>query len=362
MSAVVFLNTSKEYGGVEKNFFLRAKLLQREGKEVDVIVADRAIYTIAEEQEIKNLYFFTCFGDYDIFFLFRFYFFLRKRKAKVIFLSTKRDYWRGGIPAKAAGLEKIIGYWGFDYSFKNRVKSFIVFRYLLDLLIVNSKELAAIFKKRSFPFNPTKIRVIYNSVEAVPASGIRTLNLREEYNIPREAVVLGTAGRLVPSKNLHSGIEIIKSLQSTGSNNAFLFIAGTGNEQENLEKFAKELSLERQVIFIGNVERLSQTSFYSELDIFLFFGGKREGLPNVILEALCQNTIVVSAAATGAAEIITESFLGKIVTGVEEMKEVVEQIVRNGQYAKDASRSEYVLSKFSPQKMVESTLQLFYKD
>ncbi len=110
-------------------------------------------------------------------------------------------------------------------------------------------------------------------------------------------------------------IQAVARLVSDGWN-VELWIAGDGDERENLERLAAELNLGERVRLLGH--RTDLIDLYQALDVFVL-SSLREGLPNVVLEALATEVPVVAAAVAGVPRLIENGQSGFIVrTGTPE--------------------------------------------
>jgi glycosyltransferase involved in cell wall biosynthesis len=359
-SSTIFLNTSKVYGGVEKNFIVRAKALQLRGYNICVVAGSQAIFDRVKEAGISNVRLIPCSNDYDPIFFFRFFLMLKKVKATVVFLNTKRDYWRGGLPARLAHIKRIIGYWGSDYAIGNKGKLNFVFNKILTKLIVNSVELKQRLLKRNFKIADERIEVIYNGIEAFPETDLHTMDLRTMLNIPGGALIMGSAGRLVNHKKFQVGLDLMKRLDRNCE--LHYVLAGGGPYENNLRQHAIDLGVADRFHILGDVRDLSKTTFYKEISFFASFSEESEGLPNVLLEALYFNVPVIANNASGVNEALENGNYGLILPNdFVDKSEAFENFVRGGTNQKINSR-EYVLKKFSTTRMIDETCRVFFDD
>ncbi len=105
-------------------------------------------------------------------------------------------------------------------------------------------------------------------------------------------------GRLIPLKRFHDAIEAISRLES----DIELIILGNGEERERLEQLAKELSVDKRIHFLGQVE--NPFKYIKRSDVFISTSSV-EGFPNVILEAmLCKTVVISSDCLSGPREIL----------------------------------------------------------
>ncbi len=104
--------------------------------------------------------------------------------------------------------------------------------------------------------------------------------IREKWNIPETALIVGHVGRLTPAKNHRFALEIAAAMQQLDARIWFLFV-GDGPLRAEMEGIALENGL-RRVVFTGIVEDV--TTYLKIMDLFLF-PSLWEGLPQSVIEA-----------------------------------------------------------------------------
>ena len=92
-------------------------------------------------------------------------------------------------------------------------------------------------------------------------------------------------------------------------------IVGGGPLRDKLERERDRLGLSDAVTFLGALSEDEANSLFSESDLFLFTGkvapdGDRDGLPNVIPEAMSAGLVVIASPHGGAAEALEEGVTG----------------------------------------------------
>lgn len=120
-----------------------------------------------------------------------------------------------------------------------------------------------------------------------------------------ERLLLGTAARLSPEKNLVMLIEVIAACRDQGQ----LFnleIVGEGPQRRELEERVRQLDLHDQVSLPGSLSDLAH--WYPRLDAFVL-PSLTEGMPLTVLEALSCGCPVI-ASATGAIPELLEGIAG----------------------------------------------------
>ena len=160
--------------------------------------------------------------------------------------------------------------------------------------------------RRGMP--PEKIVCIRRGLDAFPAfKPLRT---------PRSPLRLLCIARLVPKKGLDYQLHIYSALKAAGL--AFeAHIVGDGPLRAQLEGSAAKLSLGPAVKFLGEQ---SQPQVWEQLawaDVLLHTGviaasGDRDGLPNVIPEAMAAGVLVVTSPVSATTEAISQERTGLV--------------------------------------------------
>lgn len=118
-------------------------------------------------------------------------------------------------------------------------------------------------------------------------------------------LLLGTAARLSPEKNLAMLIRVIAACRDQGR--AFnLEIVGEGPQRQELEALVQQLNLGDQVRLPGNMNGLEH--WYPRLDAFVL-PSLKEGMPLTVLESLACGCPVI-ASAIGAIPELLEGLAG----------------------------------------------------
>jgi glycosyltransferase involved in cell wall biosynthesis len=119
--------------------------------------------------------------------------------------------------------------------------------------------------------------------------------------------LLLSVGNLIELKGHHLVIEALLQLPKIK-----LIIIGEGNQRQELEQLVNQLNLKDRVFFTGNIQQHELPGYYACADL-LVLASSREGMPNVLLEALACGTPVVATNVGGSVEIITEPNAGELI-------------------------------------------------
>jgi glycosyltransferase involved in cell wall biosynthesis len=132
---------------------------------------------------------------------------------------------------------------------------------------------------------------------------------KERLDWPRERFLIGAAGRLSAEKGFDILLRSIRRLIDKGLD-VGLILAGEGNERAPLERQIVELMLQDRVRLVGFQSDVRP--LYEAMDVFAL-SSRREGLPNVVLEAMALETPVVSTRVAGVPRLISDGVNGLLV-------------------------------------------------
>lgn len=140
-----------------------------------------------------------------------------------------------------------------------------------------------------------------------PAPG--TPHERRVFGFDDQHVVLGAAGRLSEEKGFHHLLDAVAQLVAEG-HPIGLLIAGEGQLKDQLQQQINRLSLQDNVRLTGYLSDPRQ--LYRAIDIFVL-SSLREGLPNVVLEAMASQRAVIATKVNGIPHLITDGRNGIVV-------------------------------------------------
>lgn len=134
-------------------------------------------------------------------------------------------------------------------------------------------------------------------------------------------------------------------------------IVGEGPQREYLESRIRELSLEDLVQLCGALPHRQVIEKYQQASLFvlpaiLASDGDRDGIPNVILEAMTMDLPVVSTDHSAIPEVVEDGVNGLLVPPADEhaLAEALEKLITNPDYAQELSSRgrKVVIDKFDP--------------
>jgi glycosyltransferase involved in cell wall biosynthesis len=219
-----------------------------------------------------------------------------------------------GLAAKFAGVPHV---WHMRESFREgrRWLWAIYSRYIQivsDKIIAVSNATAAQFADRA------KVVVIHNGFsldEFAVGSSVRT-EFRQRLNIGQNDFVTGCVGRIKwGRKGQEHLIEAARLLKARGFLLKFLIVGSPfpGNEihLERLKQLARDLSLQDQIIFAGELS--DPKPAYASMDIFVLPSAYPEPFGGVVMEAMSMGLPVIATNLGGSLDQIAEGVTGFLV-------------------------------------------------
>lgn len=132
--------------------------------------------------------------------------------------------------------------------------------------------------------------------------------LKKKHKIKDDEFVIGAVGRVAKEKSFDKLIETMSKLVKL-NDNIKLLIVGDGPDLNNLKKLAKDLNIEKNVIFTGKVLYDLMPAYYNLFNIMTSFSTtETQGL--TIIEALAASTPVVCINDESFREMVQDKYNG----------------------------------------------------
>jgi glycosyltransferase involved in cell wall biosynthesis len=164
-----------------------------------------------------------------------------------------------------------------------------------DVIVVNS------FSDKNYlsSINPNicdRIKVLPNSIdpeEFIPYLDSENIDFLKKYGLYGKDIIL-FIGQLIERKGVEYLIKAIPYMIGKTSRRDFvIMMVGSGDFLDKAKKIAKNLNVERFIIFTGEIPFDELVNAYKSANIFVL-PSFSEGLPTVILEAMYFNLPVIS--------------------------------------------------------------------
>ena len=319
------------FGGAENQLLLLAKGLRDKGNDIYLCNLDkeglftkRAIDNGFKCKIIKRRF------RFDIFRLIKYIVFIHKNKfnAIVSFTSSANNLTRiAKILDPFTKFFHIACERGRDLdklSFGNWIDSKLA--NISNLIICNSTiqrdKLISIEK-----IKPKKVHVVFNGFDVDVIRDSQGIDLERYFNIPQKNKVVCSVGNLTAPKNIPMFLKVAEKVISENNKISFLYV-GNGKDLNKYKYLAKEKGIDEKIFFVGRQEKILQ--ILKSCDIFILTS-KREGMPNVIIEAMAAKTPVISTKVDGVNDIITDNVNGCLIESEDsdEMKNKIFKILSN---------------------------------
>jgi glycosyltransferase involved in cell wall biosynthesis len=312
MKRICFFNSITFWGGGEKLHLENAVAFRN--RNYDVIVASNKnspLYNKARSAgfatfpvSVHNLSFLNPVK------ILRLILFYRKQRIDTVVFSASQDLKIGSISAKLAGVKVIVYLRGLSLPVKASLINILTFSSILTHIVLNSQDT----KKNTLKYlkkyvDESRVHVIYHGIDISNenAQHVNKLSLIEEKG---HGIILGNAGRLTAQKGQEHLIRIA-SLLKKRKVDFTLFIAGTGELEQQLNSLIDEYDVRQEVILTGFINDMD--GFMNAIDIFLFTS-IWEGFGYVIIEAMVKSKPVIAFDITSNPEIITADKTGYLIS------------------------------------------------
>lgn len=353
-SCVLFCPTDT-WGGIEKNVVVRAKFLIKKGYKVYVVILKekfREKYEVIPNINIINVN--ARGGDINVFVISNYTKILKKIKPEVVFVALKKDWFLVSLAARIAKVPRIVLYLGILRKIKNNIKYNFVFNTLKPIVLVNSNSLKNDLLKNTPFFNDKNLYRIYNGFNIPEIKGA-SLNLKEQFNLSEDTIIIGCAGRLSNMK----GFDLLPEILSKLKNNVHVVIAGEGDEKQEIEAKIKNKGLENRIHFLGQLSDIH--TLFRSIDLFLLCS-RKEGMANVLNEALSHGLPTVSTKVSGSEELLGHGKYG-ILTEIEDVDAIAKGlqkiISKEITFDKNELRK-WIQDSFSMELLETKTEELFF--
>lgn len=295
---VILQSDSRIWGGNEKWLLLVGRGLAGRGH--DVLVSckrGRPVARRATEAGLRVTHA-RPGGDADLPRAIGFALMLRRERPDAVLLSAfKRAFW-GGWACRVAGVPRVVERLGIEHDMPQKWKYRKAFRDYIHALIVNSTVIRDRWLRTAPWFPAEEVHVVLNGVRRPE---LARSTIRDELRIPDSARIVAAAGRLERRKGFDLLLDAFaRSAGGSGAlRSARLLIAGDGEEAAELGAQAARLGIAERVHWLGFRRDLDNVLLGADLFVL---PSRREGMANVMLEAMAADCLVVATDISGVRE------------------------------------------------------------
>lgn len=195
-----------------------------------------------------------------------------------------------------------------------------------------------------------KVTALRNGVDLEFFNPGNRAEIRKQLNISGKTLL--SVGYLIERKGHHLIIEALSRLPDVR-----LYIAGEGEMSAQLHKLASDNGVADRVIFLGALDRESLRRYMVAADA-LVLASSREGMANVLLEALACGTPVVATPLWGTPEVVAVPEAG-VLTRDRSVEGIVEGVSRLFAHYPNREATRRYAEKFSWDDTTRGQLEIF---
>ena len=279
---------------------------------------DKKIYNLERDVSGLNIYYYNSYHDqewigrikeYDILVLppcdnFILFLIANRFANEALNNNVKVVFWTEGWPWKRLPFIKAT----YKYIL-SRLKKILCRK--SDVLIASGSQ---VFRYLSYiGVDKSKlITVIDSSSSPIPSIS----NIRKKHDLPQNAQIVLFLGRLVRRKGCDILIKAFNDISSIFPN-AYLLIAGEGEDKKRCEQLASKMSAQKKIRFVGKIQPQERAAYFKESNLFVLpsyaYLGTSEAWGLTVNEALEQGTPVVATTVVGAAYDLLDGNCGDMV-------------------------------------------------
>lgn len=174
-------------------------------------------------------------------------------------------------------------------------------------LVGNSQGVAEFYREQGFPAE--RIAVIPNAIDVPEREPIDRAAGLAEFDVPADANVVGSIGRLARQKRMDDLIWAAETLRQICPRLYFLLV-GDGPERERLLQFARDIHCEPRMRFLGH--RGDAARLLRLMDVFWLASGF-EGMSNSLMEAMAAGLPVIASDIPANRELVIHNVNGYLV-------------------------------------------------
>ena len=190
---------------------------------------------------------------------------------------------------------------------------------------------------------------------------------RNEWKVSEDEIAIGIIGRLVPIKDHHFFIDVIKKVIQKTNQKLRFFIIGDGDSKENIMSYIEEKSLS-----YSNskdiVDLITFTSWIKEVDVanagldIICLCSKNEGTPVSLIEAQSSLKPIVSTRVGGIDNVVIEnktallSEVGDLESYSNNLLKLIEDKSSRNKFS---NAGNHIYSKFSYQRLIKDMGDLY---
>ncbi len=180
---------------------------------------------------------------------------------------------------------------------------------------------------REYPMDPQKVAVIHPGVHLSDYAGydreVIRVQIRKEYGIPIDEMVLVFASMNFEIKGLDAIVNALAKLKSQGCHFSLL-VAGKGDVRK-YSRMAQKAGIAKNIIFTGQLEKENLIRHYLAGDMYIMLS-EFDTFGMVVLEAMAAGLPVIISANVGAKDLIRQGVNGFVIENPSDGDDIAAKI------------------------------------
>ncbi len=238
---------------------------------------------------------------------------LKERRVDLLHCHAHKATVYGTMAAAMAGTPVVLTHvhgLGRTRNLRRKLTNLLLFRRIQRIVCVANSVKEDVLRS-NWRLPAEKVIVLENSVDYGRFANVSVskADAKQMLGLPFDAFVLGTVGRLAPTKGLSYLIEAFSAVRAQRPS-AHLVLLGDGPCRAELEQQASAMSCLDSVHFLGRRGGIEQ--LMRGMDVFVL-SSVAEGMPRAILEAMACGVPCIATKVGGIPEIIDGQDVGRLV-------------------------------------------------
>lgn len=197
------------------------------------------------------------------------------------------------------------------------------------------------------------IEVIFNGVDP------KRFNHGTKRPVSENDLNLIYVGKVIRSKGI---FVLLDALMRLDNPTIKLHIVGDGEDLENAKEYVQDTSLDKNIIFYGNVKPEEVTKMLDKCDVFVLPSIRVEGFPMVLVEAMFSGLPIIATDSGGNKDAVIESITGYIIppNSISELSDKISMFVSDKALITRMSKNaiDHAMKNFTLNTMLDKYLQV----
>jgi glycosyltransferase involved in cell wall biosynthesis len=287
---------------------------------------------------------------------------MRSQKFDLIHAHGSKAGFLARASAAGSGIPVVYSPHGFAFDARNvsrlvrsiyaQVERLLAYSLTARIITVSEAEKKSALARRVG--KPELFTAVHSGIEVKPYDSPENREtLRRMLDVPRDAILIGTVGRMNEQKAPFDFVRLAASMKRSWPNLFFIWI-GDGDLMDSTKSLAQQLGVESVLRFMGS--RSDVASFLRVMDCFLLTS-RWEAFPIVVLEAMAAQLPVVASNLPGVDEAVIDGHNGYLYLAgdLAAMQVAVENVIKEREIAAKFGMNgrKRILQSFTRERMIQ---------